>query len=93
MKMRGRNGKWLRTGNGRAVWEVRVLVVFEFGPRVGECRDHISVRGKDSNRSRRGSVNGKEGAIGGELMANFFFFNVEKASDMFDHLLVRECHL
>ena len=90
--MRGRNGEWLRARSRRAVGEVGVLVMLEFGPQIGECGDHVSVQGEDGNRSQRGSVNGKEGVIGRELMANFFFFYVEKASDMFDHLFMGEGH-
>ena len=92
MKVRRGNGEWLWTGNWGAVREIGVVVVFKLSPRIGERRNHRSVRGENGNRSRRGPVNGKEGAIGGELTANFFFFNVEKASDMFDHLFMGESH-
>ena len=92
MKVRGRNGKWFGTGNRGAVGEVRIVVVFKFGPRVGECGDHVSIWGKDGNRSGRGSVNGKKGAIGGELAADFFFLDVEETSDVFNHLLVGKRH-
>jgi len=34
MEMRGRNGKWFRTGNRGAVWVVRINVVSQFGPGI-----------------------------------------------------------
>jgi len=34
MEMRGRNGKWFRTGNGRTVGVIGLVVVFKFRPRV-----------------------------------------------------------
>ena len=49
---------------------------------------HGCVRSKYSSGSRRGSVNGKERADSRELAVDFFFLNVEKASDVFNHLLV-----
>ena len=36
MKIRGRNGKWLGTGNRRAVQVVRVDIVFQFSARVSQ---------------------------------------------------------
>ena len=48
--------------------------------------DHIG--GENRGRSGRGSVNGEEGAYSRELAANFFFLNVEEASNMLDHLFV-----
>ena len=38
MEVRGRNGKWLRAGNWRAVGVDRVDVVFELGARVSQVR-------------------------------------------------------
>ena len=93
MKMRGRNRKWFGTGSWGTVREVGVVVVFEFSPRVGERRDHHSVRGENSNRSRRGSVNGEERAVGRKLVANFFFLNIEELGDMFNHLFMGKGHL
>ena len=92
MKMRGRNGKWLGAGDWGTVREAGVVVVFKFGSGVGECRDHVSIWGQNSNRSWRGSVDGKERAIGGELAADFFFLNIEEASNVFDHLFVGKGH-
>ena len=92
MKMRGRTGKWLGAGDWGTVRKAGVVVVFKFGPGVRECGDYVNIRGKNGNRSWRGSVDGKEGAIGGELAANFFFLNVEEASNVFDHLLVGKGH-
>jgi len=112
VEVRGRNGKWFRTGNRRAVWVAGVDVVCKFCPGVrsgwrgmnafivvdvvkrrAEVGHHERVGGENGSRSRRGSVNGKEGANCGELAADFFFLDVEKVSDVFDHLLVRESHL
>jgi len=54
---------------------------------------HKCIGGENRSRSRRGSVNGKEGADCGELAADFFFFNVEKASNVLNHLFVGKSHL
>jgi len=109
MKMRGRNRKWLRAGNRRTVWVVRVDVVFQFSagvPHVGggvdtfvvinvvERRTQVShhgcVRSKYRGRSRRGSVNGKEGVDSRELAVDFFFLDIEEVGNVFDHLFVRK---
>ena len=92
MKMRGRNGKWFRAGDRGTVRKIGIIVALKFGSGIGERRDHVSIWSEDGNRSRRGPVNGKEGAVGRELAANFFFFYVEKTSDVFDHLFMRESH-
>ena len=92
MKMRGRNGKWLGAGDRGAVREVRVIVVFKFGPGIGEYRDHVSTRGKNGNRSRRGSVNREKQAIGRELAADFFFLDVKEACNVLNHLFVGKSH-
>ena len=42
MAMRGRNGKWLGTGNGGTVGKGWVIVLFEFCPRVEECRRGVT---------------------------------------------------
>ena len=87
MEMGGRNGKWLGTGR----WTVgvgRVNDVYEFVTRVGgKC-----VRDGDVT-VRRGDVDRKQGVIERELAANFFFLNVEEASDVFNHLFVGKGHL
>ena len=61
---------------------------------VVECRAQLShhkrVGGENRGRNGRGSIDGKEGADSRELVADFFFLNIEKAGDVFDHLLVRE---
>ena len=62
MEMRGRNGKWFWAGSGGTIREIRVVVVFEFSPWIGECRDHGSVRSENSDRSRGRSINGEKGA-------------------------------
>ena len=92
MEIRGRNGKWFWAGSGRAIRKVGVIVVFKFSPRVGKYGDHRCVRGEDIDRSGQGSVNGKERAVSGELVANFFL-NIEETSDMLDHLFMGESHL
>ena len=91
VEMRGRNGKWLRTGNRRAIWVVGVNVIGQFGPRIAQVSHHERVRSKNGGRNRWGSVNGKEGVDGGKLAADFFFLNIEEAGDMLDHLLMGEC--
>ena len=54
---------------------------------------HKCIGGKNRGRNRRESVNGKEGADCGELAVDFFFFNIKKTSDVFNHLLVGKGHL
>ena len=83
MEMRGRNRKWLGTGDWRAVREVGFVVLFKFRARIEEC----------GSGSGRRSVNRKEGADCGELTADFFFLNIEEASDVLNHLFVGESHL
>jgi len=34
--MRGRNGKWLGAGNGKAVGEIGLDVMFKFCPGIGQ---------------------------------------------------------
>ena len=92
MEVRGRNGKWFGTGSWGAIGKIGIVVVLEFGPWIGKCRDHRGVRGEDSDGSGGRSVNWKEGAVGRELAADFFFLNVEEASNVFDHLLVGKGH-
>jgi len=59
---------------------------------VVECRAWVShhecVQGENRSRNGRGSVNGKEGADSRELAADFFFLDVEEASNVLDHLFV-----
>jgi len=54
---------------------------------------HECVGGKHQGRNRRGSINGKEGADRGKLMANFFFLDIEETSNVLNHLFVGECQL
>ena len=93
MEVRGRNRKWFGTGSWGAIGKVRVVVVFEFSSRVGEHGKHVSIGSEDGDWSRRGSVDRKEGAIRGELAADFFFLNVEETSNVFYHLFVGKSHL
>jgi len=91
MEMRGRNGKWLRTGDRRAVGKVGFIVVFKFRTRIEEYGGgHVSVGCQYSSRSGRGPVNRKEGANGGELATDFFFLDVEETSNVLDHLFIGE---
>ena len=89
MEVRGRNGKWLGAGNRRTVGNIGLIVLLKLHARIEECGGgHVCIGYKYSNRSRRGPVNGKEGADGRELAADFFFLNVEEAGDVFDHLFM-----
>ena len=54
---------------------------------------HKCIGGENRSRSGRGPVNGKKGADCGELAVDFFLFNIEKASNMLNHLFVGESHL
>jgi len=51
---------------------------------------HECIGGENGSGNGRGSVNGKEGADCGELAADFLFLNVEKTSDVLNHLFMRE---
>ena len=91
MEMRGRNRKWLGTGNGGTVRKVGLVVVFEFSAWVEEhWRGHISVGSEYGCGNRRRSVDGEKGSSSGKLMADFLFLNVEEMSDVLDHLLMGE---
>jgi len=52
---------------------------------------HECVRSENGSRSGRGSIDGEKRTDCRELAADFFFLNVEKASDMLDHLFMGEC--
>ena len=109
MKVRGRNGKWLGTGDQRAVREVGLVILFKLHARVGECggkgnavividvdelgAQHERIGSEDRGRNRRGSVNRKKGADSGKLVADFFFLNIEELSDVLNHLLMGESQL
>jgi len=109
MEVRGRNGKWLRAGNGGTVRVGWVNIVREFCSRIcgrrrgmdafviidvierhAEMGHHECVRGENRGRNGRGLVNRKEGVDCGELAANFFFFDIEKLGDVYDHLFMGE---
>ena len=66
------------------------FVVIDIIKRRAEVGHHKCVRGKNRGGNRRGSINGKEGADSREMMADFSFLNVKKASNVLDHLFVRE---
>ena len=53
---------------------------------------HKCVGSKNGGRSRRGSVNGNEGADCRELAVDFLFLNIEEASDVLNHLFVGKSH-
>ena len=54
---------------------------------------HKHIGGENRSRSRRGSVNRKERADCGKLVADFFFLDIEEVSNMLDYLLMGESHL
>jgi len=110
MEVRGRNRKWLRTGNRRAVRVVGVSVVGQFCPRVtqvgggvnafvvvdiiercAQMSHHERVGGENGSRSGGRSIDREERVDYRELVVDFFFLNVEEASDVLDHLFVGEC--
>ena len=49
---------------------------------------HKRVGGENGSGNGRGSVNGKERTNGGELVANFFFLDIEESSNVLNHLLM-----
>jgi len=67
------------------------FVVIDIIKSCAEIGHHEYVGGENRGRSRRGLVNGKEGADCGELVANFFFLDIEESSDVYNHLLVGKC--
>ena len=77
-------------GGWRGMDAFIVIDVIERHAKVGH---HKCVGGKNRGRNRRGSVDGKEGADCGELVADFFFLDIEESSDVFNHLFVREGQL
>jgi len=106
MEMRGRNRKWLGTvwvvgvdvvfkfgarvsQIGRGVDAFIVIDIIECHTWIS-C--HQRVRSENGGRNGRGCVNGEKGMDCGELMADFFFLDIEEASDVLDHLLMRESH-
>jgi len=109
VEVRGRNRKWPRTGNQGAVREVGLVVVSKFCSGVGECggkgntfvvinivelsAQHEHVRSEYGSGSRRGSVNRKERTDGGELVADFFLFNIEEVGNVVNHLFMGQGHL
>ena len=94
MEVRRGNWKWLGARNRRAVGDVKLVVLLKFCARVEKCGGrHVSVGSKYGCRGRRGPIDGEKRTVGGELMANFFFLNVEEASDMLNHLLMGVSHL
>ena len=54
---------------------------------------HKRVGGENRGRNWRASIDGKERADSRELVANFFFLDVEEASNVLDHLLMGKSQL
>jgi len=75
---------------GRGVDAFVVINVIEGCTQVSH---HKCVGGENRGRSRRRSVNGEKGADCGEVTADFFFLDIEEASNVLNHLFVRESQL
>ena len=71
---------------------MNAFVVVNIIERRAEVSHHKCVRGENRGWNRRGSVNREKGADYGELAMDFFFLDIEKTSDMLDHLLMGESH-
>jgi len=69
---------------------MNAFVVVDVIERCAQLSHHKRVGGENGGRNGRGSIDGKEGADSRKLAADFFFLDIEKAGDVFDHLLVRE---
>jgi len=72
---------------------VDAFVVIDVIERCAQVSHHECVGGENRGRNGRGSVNWKEGVDCRELLADFFFLDVEEVSDVLNHLLVRKSHL
>jgi len=79
------------------VWQGRggnnALVIVDIIECCTGISQHECVGGKHRGRRRRRSINGKERADSGELVVDFLFLDVEKMSDVLNHLFVGESHL
>ena len=95
MEVRGRNRKWFGARNGGTVRIIGFDVLLKLCSRIGKYSGgrHVRVGGKYGSGSGRGSVDGKERADSRELVANFFFLDVEEASNVLDHLLMEKSQL
>jgi len=71
---------------------MNAFVVVDIVKCPAEVGHHKCVGGKNRSRNRRGSVNGKEGVDSRELAVDFFFLDVEKVSDVLDHLFMGKSH-
>ena len=67
---------------------LNAFIVADVIEHCAEVSHHQHVRSENGGRDGRGSVNWEEGANCGELAADFFFLDVEKMSDVLNHLLV-----
>ena len=64
------------------------FVIIDVVKHRAEVGRHECVGSENRGGNRRGSVDRKKGANGGELTANFLFLNVEESGNVFDHLFV-----
>ena len=69
---------------------MNAFVVVDIVKRRTEVSHHKCVGGENRSRNRRGSVDREKGADCGELAADFFFLDIEEASNVFNHLFVGE---
>ena len=72
---------------------MNAFVVVDIVKHCAQVSHHECVGSENGDRSGRGSIDRQKGADSMELAVDFFFLDVEKASDMLDHLFVRESHL
>jgi len=66
------------------------FIVVDVVKRCARVSHHKCVGGENRGRNGRGPVNREERANSGELVADFFFLNVEEVGDVFDHLFMGE---
>ena len=83
-KLCARIGKCSREGNA--------FVIVDVIERCTYMSQHKCIGSENRSRNGRGSVNREEGMDSGELMANFFLFNIEEVGDVFNHLVVSQGH-
>ena len=72
---------------------MKAFIVVDDVERRDQISHHKCVGGENGGRSRRGSIDGKEGMNSRELASDFLFLDVEEASDVLNHLFMGECHL
>jgi len=69
---------------------MNAFVVINVVKRCAQVSHHERVRSENGGRHGRGSIDRKEGADSGELVADFFFLDIKEASDVLNHLFVGE---